>query len=397
MKRICLAILLVVATACSSPPAGGLPCKISVEEMPESWRPTGATQNRLPTAVWSASEANEAAFSIRTGVDEMVRLYAQRPTAAKELWEDSVASLIEVTYSGANAPAVDTAARDGARKNLTALISPYLQRDARTATCAEYEQVMPLAIHAHNNYESHDERIGKMVTLANASYRACGSVGAVMNIDYQPILAGTKATTDDVAFDMVIWSLLFTEAQAVPGLDVTDEVRRFPESLWRFLTAYRLAGASDYPDKGENSDFIETAYLATHIAYLPTGNHRFPIYVEDSPALYNFHRENFYAVLEMGELDLVAEFVDTLRQYGCTEENDRQVRDGTRYLINLFHAGGDQWMSYREPGETDKDVDNYDLVHKAWTGVLGVRSRVLEQPGPGNYGGVVREWLQTPP
>lgn len=396
MKKICLAILLILATSCSSPPAAGPPCIISADEMPENWRPTGAAQKRLPATAWSASEAEEARFAIRTGVDEMVRIYAQRPGAVEDIWEDSVASLIEVSYSGANAPSLDTKVRDGARKNLTALIRPYLGRDARTAKCDEYALIMPLAIYAHNNYESNDERIGKMVALANASYRACGSVKAVMKVDYRPILAGTKATTDDVVFDMVIWSLLFTEAQTVPGLDVADEVRQFPESLWRFLTTYRLPGASEYPDKGENSAFIDTAYLATHIAYLPTGNHRFPIYVEDSPALYHFHRENFYAVLEMGELDLVAEFVDSLRQYGCTEENDLQVRDGTRYLINLFHAGGDQWMSYREPGETDKDVDNYDLVHKAWTGVLGVRSRVLEKPGPGNYGGVVREWLPAP-
>jgi hypothetical protein len=98
----------------------------------------------------------------------------------------------------------------------------------------------------------------------------------------------------------------------------------------------------------------------------------------------------------MGELDLVAELVDSLRQYGCTPENDLQVRDGTRYLLDIFHDGGDRWMAYREPGETDADVDAYDLVHKAWTGVLGVRPRVLEPADPGTYGGVVRRWLPAP-
>jgi hypothetical protein len=53
-------------------------------------------------------------------------------------------------------------------------------------------------------------------------------------------------------------------------------------------------------------------------------------------------------------------------------------------------------MSYREPGETDQNVDNYDLVHKAWTGVLGIRNRALEKPMSGNYGGIVREWLPAP-
>ena len=60
-----------------------------------------------------------------------------------------------------------------------------------------------------------------------------------------------------------------------------------------------------------------------------------------SSPLCDFHRESFYAVLEMGELELVAEFVDSLRQYGCTPENELQVHDGTKHLIDIFHAGGD--------------------------------------------------------
>lgn len=136
--------------------------------------------------------------------------------------------------------------------------------------------------------------------------------------------------------------------------------------------------------------------MATHIAYIPTVNHRYPIYVDDAPKLYRFHREIFYPVLEMGELNLVAEFVDSLRQYGCTAQNDLQVRDGTRYLLKIFHNGNDQWMAYRAQGKTDQDVDDYDLVHKAWTGVLGVRVRNIETAEPGTYGGVVRRWLPHP-
>lgn len=216
-----------------------------------------------------------------------------------------------------------------------------------------------------------------------------------MDYDYQRMLAAKNVPTDDV-FDLVIWSLLFIEAELVPGLELPAEARDFSPALWRFLENYPLIGASAYQDGAWNEDFIDTAYLATHIAYIPTGNHRHPIYVEDSPSLYRFLRENFYAVLEMGELDLVAEFVDSFRQYGCTEENDLQVRDGTRYLLKLFHAGGDRWMTYREPDETDEDVDDYDAIHKAWTGILGVRVRVLEPAEQGTYGGVVRRWLPHP-
>jgi hypothetical protein len=70
-----------------------------------------------------------------------------------------------------------------------------------------------------------------------------------------------------------------------------------------------------------------------------------------------------------------------------------QVRDGTRYLLKVFHDGKDRWMAYRKEGETAANLDDYALIHKPWTGVLGVRVRQLEQPNPGTYGGIVRRWL----
>ena len=72
------------------------------------------------------------------------------------------------------------------------------------------------------------------------------------------------------------------------------------------------------------------------------------------------------------------------------------MRDGTRYLLKLFHAGKDSWMAFRQDGETDATIDDYGLVHYPWTAVLGIRSRQLELPAPGNYGGKVRRWLPAP-
>jgi len=339
----------------------------------------------------------------------MIHLYAKRPAAVVALHEDAVASLIEVTYAGVNPPAVNFAARAAARSNLNMLADPYLRRDPNSVNCRQYAQLLPLTIYAlaksshlrvmaasiEGGVGRNDSRMGALVALTNSAYRACGSLEAAMNYDYKKILESKQISIDD-AFDLVIWSLLFVEAQLVPGLELPAAARDFPPALWRYLDNYPLIGANAYPDGAWNERFIDTAYLATHIAYIPTGNHRHPIYVEDSPKLYRFLRENLYAVLQMGELDLVAEFVDSLRQYGCTEENDLQVRDGTRYLLRLFHAGGDRWMTYREPGETDDDVDDYDLVHKAWTGIAGVRVRVPELAEPDTYGGVVRRWLPYP-
>jgi hypothetical protein len=395
MRNSCIALLLLLLSSHSLAETPEPLCVLSPPAMPKSWQPWGETQKGLSAAPWSASESEDAKYAIKKGLDEIIDLYSQRPTAVAALWEDAVGSLIEVTYSGANTPDIEVAAREAARRNLTMLIEPILRNGSQSASCDDYEQLLPLAIYAHNHYQENDSRKEQMVSLTNSSYRDCESLKEAMDIDYKRLLASIKASTEDV-FDLVIWSLLFIEAQLVPGLELPAEARDFPPTLWRFLESYPLVGASAYRDGAWNEKFIDTAYLATHIAYIPTGNHRYPIYVEDSPRLYKFHRENFYAVLEMGELDLVAEFVDSLRQYGCTEENDLQVRDGTRYLLNIFHAGGDRWMTYREQDETDEDVDDYDLVHKAWTGILGVRARVIEPAEPGTYGGVVRSWLPHP-
>jgi hypothetical protein len=395
MRKTCITILLLLLSTGSLAETSEPLCVLSSAAMPKSWRPSGEVQKDLSAAPWSVREAEDAVYAIKTGLDEMIDLYSRQPAAVAELWEDSVASLIEVTYAGANSPVIEDTARNAARRNLTTLIEPYLRRGSKKVSCDDYELLLPLTIYAHNLYEAKDARTGTMTALTNSAYHACGSLKKAMDSDYQRLLAAKNVPTDD-AFDLVIWSLLFIEAQLVQGLELPAEARDFPSALWRFLEDYPLVGANRYRDGAWNEKFIDTAYLATHIAYIPTGNHRHPIYVEDSPSLYRFLRENFYAVLQMGELDLVAEFVDSFRQYGCTEENDLQVRDGTRYLLKLFHAGGDRWMTYREPDETDEEVDSYDAVHKAWTGILGVRVRNLEPAEQGTYGGVVRQWLPHP-
>jgi hypothetical protein len=372
------------------------PCYPTHQSLPEGWRPTADQIKTLDTAPWSPAEAEDAVHAIEVGVEEMIDLYKRNPAAVEELWEDSVASLIEVTYSSANAPDLDRRAREAALANLAQLIAPYLERQPDSISCDEYGSVVPLAVYAHTRFPADDPRIAHMAELTNAAYRDCGSLEGAIDVDYRAVFADEQDTDDEEVFDLVIWSLLFIEVQTVPAIETTEEIRAFAPALWDFLQTYPMAGAAGHEGGAYDEDFIDKAYLATHIAYIPTGNHRFPLYVEDSPWLHEYHRENFYPVLGMGELDLVAEFVDSFRQYGCTPESDVQVRDGTRYLLDVFHDGGDSWMAYREPGETDKDVDSYDLIHKAWTGVLGVRDRAIEPAEPGTYGGIVRSWLPEP-
>jgi hypothetical protein len=221
-----------------------------------------------------------------------------------------------------------------------------------------------------------------------------------VGFDYRQRFKTNDLTTEEV-FNLVIWAIWFSEVPLMPSLDLPDEARHLPERLWAFLQTYPLSNANQYKDGAKNRQFYDNAYLATHIAYIPTGIHRYPIYRQDFPGLYRFFRENFYAILNFGELDLVAESIDSLKQYGCTEENDVQVRDGTRYLLKLFHAAGDSWLAHRETrlsaaATAPNSDDYYEMMHKVWTGMLGIRPRTPNPLEPHTYAAIVRSWLKAP-
>ena len=396
MRNFCITILLLVSGSASLAATPEPLCVLDPAAMPESWLPSSEEEKALSSAKpWSAAETEDSSKAIKKGMEEMIAYYAKKPAAMTEVWEDTVASVLEVTYSGANRPDIQSLGREKAREYLSTLIEPFLKRDPKSATCEEYEKTMPLTIYANNLFEGSDKRRGEMVAFTNAAYHQCGSLEDAIGYDYPTMLKSNASPVDDV-FDLVIWSLVMIEGQLVPGLEMPEGAKEFPAALWKYLETYPLTDAEEFEEGASDEKFIEIAYLATHIAYIPTGNHRHPLYIEDSPNLYRFLRENFYPILEMGELDLVAEVVDTFRQYGCDEENDLQVRDGARWLLNLYHSLGDGWMAYREPDETDAEVEDYDFIHKAWTGISGVRNRVIEPAEPGTYGGVVRAWLPHP-
>lgn len=389
-RLLVFALLTSTCTNCLAEPL----CVLAPAAMPETWHPFGQVHNSLSDAQWSVEEAHDAEYAVRTGLNELNDFFSSHPRSIQSLVDDAVEPFLDASYSAENMPAVQKAARAEASRVLTVLLAPYLGRKPNTAGCDEFSSLLDLTIYSHAVLARSDMRVEFMVALTNAAFRACGSLAAAMGYDYHQRLAAEEMSSDDV-WDLVMWSITFTDAQLVPSLEVPTEARNLPPALWSFLARYPLTPARAYPEGASDARFYKTAYLATHIAYIPTGYGRHAIYIADSPALYRFLRENFYAVLEMGELDLVAEFVDLFRQYGCTEGNDLQVRDGTRYLLQLFHTAGDHWMTYRRPDEVAK-VSDYDLVHKAWTGMAGVRVRVPEPPRPGTYGQIVRRWLREP-
>jgi hypothetical protein len=369
-------------------------CVADRAAMPAEWRPSAKLEEQLDPKPWSTKETDDAAYAIRTGLNQMIRYYHKHPKAVSDLWDDAVQSLVEVSYSGSNMPEVQAISRNAARENLSLLIDPLLKRSSETATCDDFESTLPLTIYAHSLLDKDDPRKAAMVEFTNAANEECGSLRNAMNADYRAVLK--KNADTETIFNLVIWSTWLTEAQLVPDLEIPDGAAEFPPALWRYWETFPLTNASKFKAGAHARKFRRLGYLATHIAFIPTGYQRHPIYIGDSPKLYRFMRENFYALMEAGETDLFAQFLDTLRQYGCDEESDQQIRDGTRYLLKVFQDYNDNWMAYKEPNLAEEDVTDYDRIHRAWSGIAGVRKRVPEPPEPGTYGAIIRRWLPIP-
>jgi len=401
MRSILFTVLSLVLTFASAAKEPAPLCIGDAGHMPASWRPSAELQKSLNPAPWSQSEAKDAENAKKSGVDEMIGLFKRNPSAVHKLFDDAVAALMQMTYSSANEPGFDAKVRAAARDNLTALITPYLSRDPHAATCDEFEDLLPLAIFAHRLYPANDKRTDVVTKRVNAAYRACGSFEAATENILWKVREDNQEPSEDIdhledLFDLYAWALLFIEAELYPDIELPDKARELGDTAWAYFEDLPLPGASTFKKGIKDEKFITLADLATHLSHIPTGLGRYPLYVSDKPDLYSFMRENFYPVLQSGDRDLFALFVDTLRQYGCTPETDKQVRDGTRYLLGDFHKRDDKWMNYHEPRKTFADPIEYIQIHHAWTAVLGVRDRKLVPPQPGTYGALVRRWLPPP-
>jgi hypothetical protein len=147
------------------------------------------------------------------------------------------------------------------------------------------------------------------------------------------------------------------EFRVEPGIaDVLGALARLP-----------LISAADDPAE-DRATFREYAYLVTHVAYLLSDYNRIRQKRDDAPWLVDYVRENFDAVLQAGDVELVAEFVDVLRSLGLTEESDEDVRAGTEFLLDARNPDG-SWGNWQGEGSP------YRAMHFTWCAICGLRVR----------------------
>ena len=202
-----------------------------------------------------------------------------------------------------------------------------------------------------------------------------------------------------VVWEWMLSAIALNQCKSIPDLTMPKETHEFVARVWRYFYDYDMAGFEEFEaeDSERNGSWVGMAYLATHVPYIATGYGRHYQFLRESPHLYHFCRDNFYAAIEEGGHDLAAEFVDMLKIYGCTEENDIQVRDGVRYIMSLYKNAGNSFMNHRE--EDEGSPRDYDLIHKPWTGTAAVarydRVTSFEPEVPGSYGHEFRNALKS--
>lgn len=391
--RPCLLIILLCAGCGGSQNGTQLQpsrCVLEHGELPLNWRaPKGLSlaDSDLP---WSEKETEEAYRAMTVGVEEMISLVKENDTEVKALWDNSVEAFIDVAYGLRADDPLSIMSLSWAIVNLQILVVPYLGSDGVIPTCEVSSEFLTLAVYAHHLSRRHPETTqlqvmrAQLIERANQALSQCSSITEFLGYDPKSIFA-TPQQSNEVVYDWLMWSVSLTDALAISELQLPRGSSEMVRETWKYLSTYRVPEGTDTPEGLNDTAAYDGAYLMTHVGYLPTGYGRHLLKIKDAPWLYRYIRENFYAAMKMGELDLFAEFVDLLRQYGCDETNDRQLRHGSRYLLSLFRRAGNSWIRHRESYE-EAEITTYDALHKPWTAISGLKRRSFEPIDASSYG-----------
>eukprot|EP00545_Synedropsis_sp_CCMP1620_P002737 CAMPEP_0119014186 /NCGR_PEP_ID=MMETSP1176-20130426/9403_1 /TAXON_ID=265551 /ORGANISM="Synedropsis recta cf, Strain CCMP1620" /LENGTH=485 /DNA_ID=CAMNT_0006967335 /DNA_START=52 /DNA_END=1509 /DNA_ORIENTATION=+ len=372
-------------------------CINDPNHLPEYWRPPKNMRFEDSGLPWSQEEQAMADEAVQTGLDELLNFYEKNMTKIriKKVGVDAVNSLIDEAYASGNNPAYHQRAVVAATKHLLLVAGQYVdeENEKKYRGCVHtYDRLKYLgyAQYLINNLPQDEELRDfqkKLVLSVNQMFVDCTTLENVLDVGDLKAIFLKKNEHADPVFEWVLQAIALTDCLTVPDLNMPEGTEEFVANVWHYLDSYELFYARDQPKHYRDYETRNQAWLATHIAYIPTGYGRHVQRIEDAPYLYKYIRENYYYALEYGMLDLMCEFVDLIRQYGCTEENDYQLRHGTRFILSLYEKAGHSWMNYKEHNEKDGDViSDYTMIHKPWTAISGVIQREFEPIVPGSYG-----------
>jgi hypothetical protein len=119
-------------------------------------------------------------------------------------------------------------------------------------------------------------------------------------------------------------------------------------------------------DGGRNDAFDAEAYAVTHVVYTLNDYSVFRLSPAWLPQEFAFLNGNIDAVTAAGDGELLGEFLDTLKSFGRTGEDDAQLGRAEDYLLRTQHRDG-SWGD--QP------------YHPTWTAVDGLRDYAFRGEG----------------
>ncbi len=158
--------------------------------------------------------------------------------------------------------------------------------------------------------------------------------------------------------------------------------------MLRYLKAKPLVAIEDDSSLYKNT-WRDHCYLATHIVLALNNYNEFQLQESDAPWVFDYIRASYPAAFARNDVELVGEFVDSLRALGLTEDNDEMVRQGTEFLLDSQNVDG-SWSAVL-PSTGNGSWRPYHIMHPTWCALVGLRPRVYLEDTP--YQNRIREIL----
>jgi len=221
----------------------------------------------------------------------------------------------------------------------------------------------------------------ELVDLTNKVLQECTSIDEFLGFDfkrrlskfpsYNRILSSRRQM--DKIFNYFVLGYDVLNLLSNPKLKLPEKSLEFVAWIFWYYREYDFPYAYEYDWK---KVFDDNSFVVTHWGYLLSGQGRYKIFRKDSPLVYNYVRDNFYDAIQYGDMDLVSEFIDILREYGCNQQNDQQIRHGLSWLMTRYRknsAGQFTWLQGNEEIV-------YDRLHVVWTVIGALKDHVFKSP-----------------
>lgn len=366
-----------------------------VLDLPPEWEPPASLNLRDDyDQPWTGEEQAMADHAAQKGLDELLDFFGSAGDARiKGLGTNGANALIDQCFASRNKPEFHRRACAEAGRVLK-IIAPnklYELESGEPLKCKSMRKKTKMLAYAHYLHQvlPGDKELkvvrAQLLQLVQGSFDACKDLDEFLDVRSD---VGWEANLDLKNPDALHWSVLrdyihqqgLINLYSVPDFvfpDI-DEVDRF---VWRFWT---FGGKYNYHDGNTENGFRDEqsrhAYQLTHIAYWPTGYGRHRQRLSDAEWVHDYVRRNFWAAVRYfrADPDLMAEFVDILRNVGCTEDDDLMVRYGSRIFLEAFKRDGETFMSHTS--------NDYSRIHGPWTAIAAVDRREWEPIVPGSHG-----------